>query len=136
MSHLKALKFGKAPEVVQVSPEQHRRNRFMAKIDEQLSLAANPKFSVQRLRSRTDSNGVKHREVVDVTPRAWWIGVSDGSYVLVLRYGARKLSLGRGKEAILCSDMAGVVAALEAVRAATEAGELDAMLEEVSKRRG
>ena len=51
---------------------------------------------------------------------------------ITVRYGARTLDVVEGKNAIETDTIAGVITTLEVLRAAVDAGELDARIEAVS----
>ena len=51
---------------------------------------------------------------------------------IAIRYGAKVIELAKGKTAIEVNNPSALIEALEAVKAAVQAGELDAQLEAVS----
>ncbi len=52
--------------------------------------------------------------------------------MLALRYGSKVFEITKGKNAIEVSDMADLIATLEVVKDAVQAGELDPQIEQVS----
>jgi hypothetical protein len=62
----------------------------------------------------------------------WWFPGSSGKINLAIRYGAKPIELAKGKNAVEVGSMGDLVAALEAVKDAVQAGELDAQIEQAS----
>jgi hypothetical protein len=118
-------------------PVVKRRNRLIAKIWEQTELAksALEGKAYAPLRTRT----VKDRETGEArrveTPKrvkAWWFTADSGKVCLTVKYGAKVLELAKGKSAIEVGSMAELILTLETLKAAVDAGELDAQIETVS----
>jgi len=61
-----------------------------------------------------------------------WSTGPTGTIVLGLRYGAKPIELAKGKSGIECSSMDELIAALEAIKDAVAAGELDAQIDAAS----
>ncbi len=61
-----------------------------------------------------------------------WFTAPNGKLVLALRYGAKALEIAKGKNAIEVADMDDLVATLELIKTAVNAGELDPQIESVS----
>jgi hypothetical protein len=64
--------------------------------------------------------------------KPWWWSGENGKLCITVRYGARTLDVVEGKNAIETDTIAGVITTLEVLRAAVDAGELDARIEAVS----
>ena len=60
-------------------------------------------------------------------------GVEAGKLNLVVRYGARIIELGKGKNSIELENEAAILPTLEVIKKAVEAGELDDAITAVSK---
>ena len=61
----------------------------------------------------------------------WWAGDS-GKVCVSVRYGSKVLELAKGKAAIEVTDAQDLIRALEAVKVAVLAGELDAQIDAAS----
>ena len=74
------------------------------------------------------------RRQVEVAARVkqWWWNAASGKIMLAIRYGAKPIELAKGKNAIEVGTMGDLIAALETVKEAVQAGELDAQIEQVS----
>jgi hypothetical protein len=119
------------PAVVQ------RRNRLIAKIWEQTQLAKAQQegktFSPVVVRSvknvdTGDSTTVEIKKRV----RPWWWTADNGKICVNVKYGSKVLELAKGKTAVELATMAELVAALETLKTAIAAGELDAQIDAVS----
>jgi hypothetical protein len=116
------------PAVVQ------RRNRLIAKIWEQTQLAKAQQegktFAPVVVRSvkNVDTGG---RATVEITKRVrpWWWTAENGKLCLNVKYGSRVLELAKGKTAVEVGTMAELVPALDTLKAAIAAGELDAQID-------
>jgi len=64
--------------------------------------------------------------------KQWWWKASDGKLLFTVQYGTKALELAKGKPAIEVTSMQDLVSALQSVRAAVEAGELDGHIETAS----
>ncbi len=105
-----------------------RRERVVAKVDEQIGLATahieGQQFEAKRSRVVVDADGRRSRQ--------WWWKTSDGKLLFSIQYGTKPLELAKGKPAIEVATMKELVEALQSVRDAAEAGELDALIESAS----
>ena len=94
------------------NPIAVRRRKLIAKIDEQIQLAAN---KTTRLRSINGllTNMVSQRKVeVAKRVKRWWTASVDGKINLVVRYGSKPLEFAKGKNAIELASEAEVADAL------------------------
>jgi hypothetical protein len=64
--------------------------------------------------------------------KPWWWKSPTGKINLAIRYGAKQIEIAPKKNAIEVGSMDDLVAALEAVKEAVTAGELDAQIEQAS----
>ena len=64
--------------------------------------------------------------------KQWWFVSEAGKVCFSVRYGSRVLELAKGKSAIEVATPAELINALETVRSAVDAGELDGQLEVAS----
>ena len=114
------------------NPIAVRRRKLMAKIDEQIQLAANKDYTPTQQKWVTDEHGNQRK--VEVAKRVkrvkrWWTASVNGKINLVVRYGSKPLEFAKGKNAIELVSEAEVADALAKVREAAELGELDALIE-------
>ncbi|MBK6862484.1 MAG: hypothetical protein IPG91_02420 [Ideonella sp.] len=113
-----------------------RRERVVAKVDEQIGLATaqieGKDFEAKRPRVVVDADGRRSRQLVPASVRQWWWKTSDGKLLFSIQYGTKPLELAKGKPAIEVATMKELVEALQSVRDAAEAGELDALIEAAS----
>lgn len=119
------------PAVVQ------RRNRLIAKIWEQTQLAKAQQEgkTFAPLVVRTVKNvDTGDRTTAETTKRIrpWWWTADNGKICVNVKYGSKVLELAKGKTAVEVGTMAELVPALETLKAAIAAGELDAQIEVVS----
>lgn len=137
MNTLNSLKLVAAKRPSDIPPVVKRRNRLIAKIWEQTELAKSTQEgkAYAPLRTRT----VKDRETGEArrveTPKrvkAWWFTADSGKVCLTVKYGAKVLELAKGKSAIEVGTMAELIPTLEMLKAAVNAGELDAQIDTAS----
>ena len=64
--------------------------------------------------------------------KPWWFVSESGKVCIEIRYGAKLIELSKGKTAIEVASPEALIEALEAVKAAVAAGELDGQIEAAS----
>lgn len=113
-----------------------RRDKLLGKLDEQIALATaeleGKEFEVMRWRVAVDADGRSGRQKVAVRVKQWWWKSSDGKLLFAIQYGTKPLELAKGKAAVEVGNMQELVEALQSVRAAADAGELDGHIETAS----
>ena len=134
MGNLSSLKLVAQRQPSKVSPVVHRRNKLMGKLKDQIALARaaaeGASFQAHRQRTIVDpETGLRRSVAVPRRIRPWWFMADNGKTAVSVRYGATVLELSKGRFAIELSDSGELVAALETVSAAVQAGELDAAIE-------
>ena len=137
MALLDAVKLVSAKRSVNVTPVQQRRNKLLKALFEQtelaVSLQSGKTYAPTKQKKATNAE-TGERVTLTVPKRVkqwWWVG-ENGKLQLSVRYGARVLSLNsNGANAIECADN-DVVAMLELVTKAVQAGELDTAIEQAS----
>jgi hypothetical protein len=131
MSHLAKLTITQVKRGSQLSPQQSRRNKLIARLQEQLALveaqAKGERFFVTKPSWTRDENGNKSRVQQQRQIRPWW-WQQDNQLHMVVRYGARQLELAKGKRAITIASLAVLPGAINTLILATQAGELDAAI--------
>ena len=114
-----------------------RRSKLTGKIDHQIAAAkaeiAGDVYAAKRVKFVQDSESGS-RKPVEIATRVkqWWWKAPTGKINLALRYGSQPIELAKGKNAIEVGSMGDLIAALEAVKEAVVAGELDAHIEQAS----
>ena len=119
------------------SPAILRRSKLTGKLDDQIASAKaaieGSNYSASRVKYVKDGETGERKQVEIATRvKQWWWKAPTGKIMLALRYGAKNLEISKGKNAIEVGSMADLVAALEAVKEAVVAGELDAQIEQAS----
>ena len=113
-----------------------RRDKLLRKLDDQIGMAAaavaGTGFQAKRSRVVIDADGRRERAMVPARVKQWWWKASDGKLLFTVQYGTKALELAKGKPAIEVTSMEDLVGALQSVRAAVEAGELDSHIEAAS----
>jgi hypothetical protein len=127
---LAALKFTTAKKPTQVSPIQSRRNKLIAKIEEQIlqanALAEGRIYAPIKTKVVIDEVSGEQRSVETAKRmKQWWFTADNGKIALTVRYGAKVLELVKGKNAIEVASTNELVKAFELIKTATAAGELD-----------
>lgn len=133
MSTLNSLKMVNSKKPTSIPPILQRRNKLSTKVWEQIQLAKAQRegntFTVKKFKSVKDYDGsrktVEHQKRV----RQWWFVSSDGKVCLNVRYGSRVIEFSKGKTAVEVATADELIKALEIIKGAVEAGELDTQIE-------
>lgn len=132
---LAALKFVTHKRPAQLPAVQVRRNKLVAKLDEQLKFIAarqqGHSFAPLHLRSVRDRDtGMLKRIELPKRIRPWFFTSDAGKICLQIKYGSRVIDVsGKNKPTIELASADELIRTLELVRTATLTGELDAQLE-------
>jgi len=134
MSILDGLKLTSATKPTQVSVVVKRRNKLANKLWEQLQLAKSQiegtEFIVKKYRSVVDKEtGLKKQVEVPKRIREWWYMNEAGKVCVSVKYGNCVLELAKGKPSVEVDSPKGLIIALELLKEAVEAGELDSQIE-------
>jgi len=90
-------------------------------------------FVVTRFRSVKDpETGLRRQVEMPKRIRAWWFVTENGKVCVSIRYGSWTLELAKGKASVEVTSADELVVALETIKRAVEAGELDAQIETAS----
>jgi hypothetical protein len=131
MSELQNLKLTAFTAPTQPDPVQHRRDKLAAKLMEQIESAQaaeqGTEYRSERVRRVKTETGTE-QEVVQRRVRNWFRAIDDRRWVVMVFYGARQLDLAKNKNAVEVVGIAGVRSALETLKKAVLAGELDAQI--------
>jgi len=137
MSAFSGLKLVAAKRPQTAAPAVVRRAKLAGQLDEQMELvranAAGTTYAPVRMRSVLDKatglrSSVQHAKRV----KQWWFVADTGRVCLQVRYGTRVLELAKGKNSIDVGGTSELLGALEVVKRAVEAGELDTHIEAAS----
>ena len=82
------------------NPIAVRRRKLIAKIDEQIQLAANKDYTPTQQKWVSDEYGNQRKVEVAKHVKRWWTASVDGKINLVVRYGSKPLDFAKGKNAI------------------------------------
>ena len=77
--------------------------------------------------------GLRREVTVPKRIRPWLFVAYNGRVCLSVKYGSRVMELAKGKSAVEVSGPQELIKTLEAIKAAVEAGELDAMIDTASQ---
>jgi len=133
MSILNNLKLTTAKKARHVPPMLVRRRKLASKLWEQIQLAKSHKdgtaFVFKRYKSMVD-RATGQRKQIETTKRikSWWFVNEQGKLCVSIRYGTQVIELSKGKYSIEVTDEPALISALETVRQAVDAGELDAQI--------
>jgi hypothetical protein len=134
---LSTLKLVSATRATHISPVMQRRQKLIAKIDEQIEMAqaaANgTEFKPTKFKNIVNAEGVTEYKQVAKKVRAWYWKNDAGKWNLVVRYGARIIELSKGKNSIELLSEADVIPTLELLKTIISNGELDDAITAVSK---
>ena len=132
MSHLQSLKLAVRPTSSNISPELLRRNKLIARLQEQQLLAEaqlkNQFYVRHRWVTAADTDGEPVRVQRAVKIRQWWSKSISGNIMMTVRYGKKPIELSKGLNAIQVTDMTALPAVINTIIKAVDAGELDAQL--------
>ena len=137
MSNLSKLTVKSVTRTNKQDPVQQRRQKLLAGIEEQLNVAAaavsGEDYEVAKKTWAKNEQGEKVLVERMRKVRAWFFEQDAGWYVQC-KYGSRAIALGSGN-AVFVKTLKDVQSALETLKAATEAGELDEAIEKMMKNR-
>jgi hypothetical protein len=134
MSALDGLKLSTAKKPTHIPAVVFRRNKLSNKLWEQIQLAKSQidgtAFVVTKFKSIKDKEtGLRKQVEMPKRIREWWFKNELGKVCFCVKYGSRALELAKGKHSVEVGNPAELVKALELVKSAVEAGELDSQIE-------
>ncbi len=136
MATLASLKLVAAKKPSNLSSAVLRRNKLLAKLEEQIHLATahnkGDTYAPMQIKSVTNAAGERVQITQPKKIKPWWFVSDSGKVCIAIRYGAKVIELAKGKTAIEVNNPAALIEALEAVKIAVQAGELDMQLEVTS----
>jgi hypothetical protein len=118
-----------------------RRNKLSSRLWEQIQLAkgqmSGTPFVLMKFRSIKDKEtGVRKQVEVPKRIKPWWFQTEEGKVCVSIRYGSWIIELAKGKPSIQVDSGDDLVKALETVKIAVEAGDLDSQIELASSSLG
>ena len=138
MAALQGLKLITAKRQTAINPVQFRRNKLSQRVQEQIALAQAAVeqriYVKQRHRSVKDEHGIRSTVATQVRVKQWWFEQEGGKLALFIRYGSKIIALSPKSNAVECAALTDVLQALKVVKAAVEAGELDAQITAASEK--
>jgi len=136
MTALAALKLITAKNAHAINPTQQRRHKLLKKIGDQISLVTatinGDTYTQKRFRTVTNEHGDRVSVEVPKHVRAWWWQQDNGKFALTIKYGSKTVPLSSKANAVECATIKDVADALQLVKTAVEAGELDTQIEAAS----
>ena len=141
MSVLTALKLVALKKPVHQPAIVIRRNKLSSRLLEQIQLAkgqmSGTPFVLMKFRSIKDKEtGVRKQVEVPKRIKPWWFQTEEGKVCVSIRYGSWIIELAKGKPSIQVDSGDDLVKALETVKIAVEAGDLDSQIELASSSLG
>lgn len=134
MGHLNALNITALKARLPMTPQEQRRIKLLAKLEEQHAIASaaaeGRSHAVSKHVWAKDADGNRVRVEREKRLKPWWWRDGD-AVTLVVRYGAKPVELAKGKKAISVPDLATLPNAIVTVIEAVKAGELDAAIDVV-----
>ena len=136
MSALTSLKLTASKKPSSIPPILHRRNKLSTKIWEQIQLAKAQKegdtFTVKKFKTVKDVDGSRKNIEIQKRVRPWWFVAAEGKVCVNVRYGAKLIEFVKGKTAVEVYSSDELIKALEIIKTAVVAGELDTQIEQAS----
>ena len=134
MSVLSSLKLVSAKRPAQMPSVQVRRHKLAGKIHHQIKLAEalsnGSTYAPTRLRNVRDRDTGEVKTIeMPMRFRQWWFVTDSGTVALTIKYGSKVLEIAKGKNAIEVIDGIQLLKALNQVKDAVIAGELDSQIE-------
>jgi hypothetical protein len=137
VSALAQLKLQAFTKPAAVSAVQHRRNKLVRRLREQIALAtaeaAGEQHNISRSRTIVDKETGERKSTSQLKRiKSWWSVADSGKLLVTVRYGTRLLEFAKGKAAIEVTSTEQLIPTLELLCSAVAAGELDTQIEAAS----
>ena len=137
-SILSSLKLTSTKRQQVANPTEFRRQKISVKLKEQVALATALKngetFTCKRLKTVTDSNGIRQTVEVNKKVKQWWF-VQNKKVCVQVKYGSKvvPLSAKGDKNSVEVSNADELIDVLQKLDEAVLGGELDAQIEQASE---
>ena len=129
---LSSLKLSTRPEKTSDNPELKRREKLLAKLDQQLAMAtaqiAGETYTCYREKWQKNSETGLQEKVRIPKNVAKWFYKRGGQYYLEVRFANKPLELSKGNHAIEVGEQENLTTVIKTVIDAAVAGELDKLL--------
>ena len=138
MTHLAKLTFKSVAKAVARDPVIARRDKLVSALEEQQSVLSAALEGQDHITERTKwmVNAEGERVLVKTKRRVKpWFFEQDGGWYLQCRYGARVIAADGKNNAVFVKSLKDIAAVLDALIAATQAGELDAVIAAAADRK-
>ena len=137
MSTLNSLKLVAVTKPRNMPAIVMRRNKLSSRIWEQIQLAKSQldgtQFVVTKYRTVKDrETGIRKQVEVPKRIKPWWFQSEEGKVCVAVKYGSWTLELAKGKSSVEVASAEELVKALESIKTAVEAGELDQQIDAAS----
>jgi hypothetical protein len=114
-----------------------RRNKLSSRIWEQIQLAKSQlegtTFVVTKYKTVKDrETGIRKQLEVPKRIKPWWFQSEEGRVCVSVKYGSWTLELAKGMSSVEVATGEDLIKALESIKTAVEAGELDHQIESAS----
>lgn len=129
---LKSLIFVAQPKPSS-DPLMIKRERMIARLDDQKKLLADPNFVRTVKRWERKESGEKVLVEAPLRTSKWWQPDGNGAYVMSVKIGSRRIEFEKGKAAISVASLDKLPAVIDALIKAVRAGELDEQLKQLAK---
>ena len=131
MAHLNSLSFTALPPV-EANPVMDRRNRTIARLEEQKQLLADPSH-VRIVKVWAEKDGSRQQIEKSQRISPWWRNARNGSTAFFIKVGQRTVEFEKGKAAIAVASPDKIGALIDTLIAAVRIGELDDALAQATK---
>ena len=136
MATLASLKLVAAKKPSNQPPVVQRRNKLSSKVFEQIQLARaqslGETYSPTKNKTVTNTDGERVTVAVPKRIKPWWFQSEEGRVCVSVKYGSWTLELAKGKPSVEVASGEELIKALESIKTAVEAGELDEQIESAS----
>ena len=133
---LKSLKFVNVARPLAMPPVQQRRNKLSNQLWQQIQLAKSQlnhtQFVMKRRVTVKDLEGNYKSIERPKRIKPWWFMDNNGNLCLSVFYGSKRIEFAPGKTSVEAKNLTELVKALEILKSATEAGNLDGAIEAAS----
>lgn len=132
MTYLSKLNITQLKRPTRSSPQEQRRHKLIAKLEEQLALAEaqqqGKRYIVMKNAWTRDDSGTKIKVQREKVVRPWFWADENGM-TMVVRYTSRPLEFAKGKRALSAPGLDAIPNVINTLIAAVKAGELDHQME-------
>lgn len=133
---LKSLQFTNVVKPKSIPAIQLRRNKLSDQLWQQIELAKSQlehtHFVVKRRVTVKDLEGNYKSIERPKRIKPWWFMAGDGTLCLSIFYGSKRMEIIPGKTSISTKNLEDLIKTLKLVKAETEAGSLDKVIEKAS----